>query len=112
MDRCEKSEYKLISSAIVDYEILQMPNKDKQDAVMKLSKIAIETIKLNEQIITRAKVIEKIKIKPYDALHLAFAESSKVDAFLTTDDKLIKKATKIDFNFSILNPLSFIYKKL
>ena len=102
----------LVSSEVVNYEISQIPNKDKQDAVNRLSKIAKNTAKLNEQVIKRAKSIEKSKIKPYDALHLAFAEYSKIDIFLTTDDKLLKTANKLNFNFNVLNPLDFIYKEL
>ncbi len=88
LGRCEKDKYDLVSSEVVNYEISQIPNKDKQDAVNRLSKIAKNTTKLNEKVIKRAKSIEKSKIKPYDALHLAFAEYSRIDIFLTTDDKL------------------------
>jgi uncharacterized protein with PIN domain len=37
--------------------------------------------------------------KLYDALHLAFAETASVDIFLTTDDRLLRKAKQ--YNDSI-----------
>jgi predicted nucleic acid-binding protein len=34
----------------------------------------------------------QLGFKLYDALHLAFAQSASVDIFLTTDDRLLRKA--------------------
>ena len=44
-----------------------------------------------------------------DALHLASAIEMKVDYFCTTDDKLLKKAKKINITFTkITSPLELI----
>jgi predicted nucleic acid-binding protein len=44
----------------------------------------------------RAKEIQKLTVKAYDALHIACAcaEKSKVDIFLTTDDSLLNKVSR------------------
>ena len=44
---------------------------------------------------TRGQELEVFGFKWFDALHLACAESSKVDIFLTTDDRLIRRANRI-----------------
>ena len=38
----------------------------------------------------RAKQLEEVGFKSFDAMHIACAESEKADVFLTTDDKLLK----------------------
>jgi len=43
---------------------------------------------------TENRTLQEILIKIYDALHLAFAQHYQADIFLTTDDRLLKKATK------------------
>jgi predicted nucleic acid-binding protein len=112
LERCEKGIYELISSEIVSYEISQILNRDKQDAVTRLSKTAKKIIRVNNQIRKRAQEFESQKIKPYDALHLASADKAMVNIFLTTDDRIINKRDKLKINFRILNPTSFIYEEL
>ncbi len=41
-----------------------------------------------------------------DAIHIAFAEQA-ADSFITCDDKLPKKSTKIKLNTNVLNPVQF-----
>jgi len=41
-----------------------------------------------------------------DAIHIAFAEQA-ADSFITCDDKLLKKSTKIKLNTNVLNPVQF-----
>jgi len=112
LERCEKGIYEIISGDIIEYEIIRMPNKDKQDSVMRLLGISKNKAKLNNKIIDRAKEIEEFKIKPFDALHLASAEFSGIKCFLTTDDALIKKATKVDFTFKVTNPIDFLHGEI
>jgi predicted nucleic acid-binding protein len=48
----------------------------------------------------RAEKLMELSFKFHDALHLAFAEVGDADVFLTTDDRLLRKAKK---DQSILN---------
>jgi len=57
-----------------------------------LTRYASKVIRLNETIIQRADVLKQHGFKTYDALHLACAESANVSIFLTTDDRLAKRA--------------------
>ena len=43
---------------------------------------------------SRGKYLETFGFKPYDALHLACAESGEADVFLTTDDQVINAAKR------------------
>ena len=57
----------------------------------------------------RAEEIEKWGFKAFDALHLAAAESSGCDFFLTTDERLLKNATRHRLQLRVIlqNPLHF-----
>jgi predicted nucleic acid-binding protein len=48
----------------------------------------------------------QLGFKFYDALHLAFAEAGGADIFLTTDDRLLRKAQQYrdSINVMIENP--------
>ena len=44
---------------------------------------------------TRGRDLEKLGFKRSDALHLACAESGNADIFLTTDDRLLRRAKRL-----------------
>ena len=45
---------------------------------------------------TRGRDLEKLGFKRSDALHLACAESGNADIFLTTDDRLLRRAKRLN----------------
>jgi len=47
-------------------------------------------------------------VKPLDSLHLALAEASGASFFLTTDDRLLHSAKKMDLRVTILNPVPWL----
>lgn len=55
-------------------------------------------IELNDKIQDKASDIENLGFNSLDALHIASAVSEKVDAMLTTDDKLEKNGRKMRRN--------------
>lgn len=56
----------------------------------------------------------KLNFKLQDALHLAFAEAGDADVFLTTDDRLLRKAKqyKNTFKIEVENPTIWLMKSL
>jgi len=46
--------------------------------------------------------------KPYDALHIACAEKANVDVFLTTDDKLLRKAKSVRLAVDVKSPIEWV----
>ena len=73
-----------ISSEAVDYEIGQTPNVERRHRVEALIRYAGRTVLIEKFVVKRAS-----ELSAYDALHLACAERSNADVFLTTDDKLL-----------------------
>jgi len=69
--------------------------------------LADESVRADEFILSAARELESKGIKPRDSLHLACAMKGKAEYFLTCDDKPLKRASALDINVKIINPLRF-----
>ena len=108
ISHCEKGEWTLISSGVIDYELSRMPDTDRFEQVQTLYASARERIKLDEKTEQRAGVFQGSGLKPFDSLHLAIAETYNVDIFLSTDDRLLRTAGKLDIKIKIANPVAWL----
>jgi predicted nucleic acid-binding protein len=108
----EAKEWGWTSSEVVNFEIHQTPNPERQAEVLLLASHADTEVSLTEAITTRAETFEQLGFKAYDALHLACAEVEQVDAFLTTDDKVVKIAQRPNVNVKVPveNPLEWLWR--
>ena len=86
----EKGQWTLVNSDGILYEINKIPDSERKKKVEIIISRANEHVRLEEKILERAKRLQKLGIKSLDGLHVACAESAKVDIFLTTDDKLLR----------------------
>lgn len=112
LERC-LSEWVMISSEVINYEISKIPDGERREKVGILASLAKEKVILEDKIIERAKEIEKLGIKAIDALHVACAEKS-ADVMLTTDDSLIKKVkeNRGKIKVRVMNPVKFVEEVL
>lgn len=108
IDICESGRWQFFSSDVLLSEISGIIDNDKYEKVMLIYNSAGPHITLTDEIVARAKVLELQGIKPYDALHLASAEAGGAGVFLTTDYKLLKKASKIKLNVPVKNPVIWL----
>ncbi|MBP2134463.1 putative nucleic acid-binding protein [Methanomicrobium sp. W14] len=111
LSRC-MTDWKLIGSEVIEYEIEQMPDEERIEAIKNLLSFSDEKVLITTEIISRARVFHKLGIDSFDALHLASAESTGA-VFLTTDDLLIKHINKDEGNIHIKvsNPLSWLMEE-
>ncbi|MHA1156493.1 MAG: PIN domain-containing protein [Candidatus Heimdallarchaeota archaeon] len=115
LQNCEEedSDWQLVNSDIIKYEISNTPNNIRKQKATKIMELAKEYITLDKEIIFNAKRIEQQSIDPVDALHIASAEIAKVDVFLSTDKELIKKASKSGIvNIKVENPIKWLVEVL
>ena len=58
----------------------------------------------------RGRDLEKLGFKQLDALHLACAESGNADVFLTTDDRLLRRAKRLSskLHVQVENPYEWL----
>ncbi len=107
LSKCTTGEWVLLSSDVLDYEISKTPDEWKKLKVIELYNIAREKIEINDFIIEKALLFEKNGLKAFDSLHLASANYSNADIFLTTDKDLLKKAERLEVNINTENPLNW-----
>ena len=106
---CENGSIQILSSPIVRMEIDKYSNGDKREKVRALYSLANPDIPFNDEIKTRAEELRsKSSIRLMDSLHVATAEAGKVDAMLTTDDKLIKACARLNLGVKVVNPVTFL----
>ncbi|PSF36654.1 PIN domain-containing protein [Aphanothece hegewaldii CCALA 016] len=92
LNRCNLTEWELISSDIITLEIKQTPDLDKQKRLNQILSIANSKISFIEKIEKRAKELTTLGFKTFDALHIASAEEGNVNILLTTDDRFLRKS--------------------
>lgn len=99
-----------VGSAVLEAEIALNPNSERREDAQALLMFVQETITLDDMIIDRARGLQTLGFSSFDAMHLACAESGAVEIFLTTDDRLVRRATHRSDKlvFRVLNPLSFL----
>jgi predicted nucleic acid-binding protein len=110
LERCLQGNWSLVISEITEAEIDRIPNNDRKQKVRSLLLIHREYRMVDTSIEKRAKEIQKLTVKAYDALHIACAEKSKVDIFLTTDDSLLNKVLRNRHTLKVRleNPLRWL----
>ena len=102
-----KNVIELVWSYILEYENEQNPFIERREAIKEWKNLAVLDIEENEIILKRAKKLVTIGLKSKDALHIACAIEGKVEYFLTTDDKILKKGKHIK-EIKIIDPIEFI----
>jgi predicted nucleic acid-binding protein len=109
----QTEDWLLISSIALDSEIEQTPDLERKQQVKDLLTLAQTKIPLTEVIQERTKTLVTLGFKSFDALHLAYAESGIVDVFLTTDDRLLNKATlnQAILKVPVKNPISWLMEQ-
>lgn len=82
------SRFSLISSTPINYEISRMNDNMRVHHIREILLRSTEYIRIDEEIVSRAKELATIGIRNLDALHIACAERAHA-VFLSTDDGII-----------------------
>lgn len=104
--KCRIGEWALISSTALQAEILKTPNVQRREQVILALSIAQIQVTLDNTIKRRATDLVSFGFKSFDAVHIASAEMGQADVMLTTDDRLLRRATRYQdrLNIAIENP--------
>jgi predicted nucleic acid-binding protein len=89
---CENGPWRLANSDIIEFEVGRHSDAFKRELTYAILAKAAVYISSSAAIERRAEELMGFSFKFHDALHLAFAEAGNVDVFLTTDDRLLRKA--------------------
>lgn len=109
---CQAGTWTLITSNVLEAEINQTPNIERVENVKKILSIAKIKVLSGDWLSERTKDLQKLGFASYDAAHIASAERAKVDIFLTTDDRLLKKSQTFAqlLKVKVNNPLQWLAK--
>lgn len=83
-----------ISSEVLAIEIANNPNLKKREVITDRLNFAHETVLVGSAEKFRVPELGVLGFKPYDALHIACAESGGADILLTTDDRMLRLAKR------------------
>ena len=91
---CFRGYWHWIASNVIIDEVDQTPDLEERTQVKTLLTLAHQIISVGAAEISRGLQLESLGFKEKDALHLACAESGEADLFLTTDDRLLRRAQR------------------
>jgi predicted nucleic acid-binding protein len=101
----------MITSPVHEFEISDVANySERIDLLLLLEKLGVYVEIDKSTARARAEKLIRQGMGPADAAHLAFAEAAKAD-FISCDDKLIKKCSKMTVDVWIGNPVAFCDKE-
>ncbi|MFQ5400239.1 MAG: type II toxin-antitoxin system VapC family toxin [Anaerolineae bacterium] len=113
LKRIQAGSWKWISSPVVTAEIRQTPDEARRQAMLVLTKQVDEEITMTPATASRARELAAMGFKPFDAAHLACAETG-ADIFLTMDDRLLRTAKRQADRLQVqtANPLLWLQEML
>ncbi|MBD2628157.1 PIN domain-containing protein [Anabaena variabilis FACHB-164] len=110
LEYCDHGDLVLVNSDALEFELQKIPDTGHRDQILAFLGAANIFIESNENIESRAENLCKLGFTFYDSLHLAFAEAAEVTIFLTTDDRLLRKARSSvnDVKIRVANPVNWL----
>jgi predicted nucleic acid-binding protein len=110
----EEGKIELVNSDALMYENELTSDLDRKLRVKTYLSLAKHYIELSDKIIDRAHEIISLGFKSIDALHIAMAEYSSADYFVTCDNAIIKKGKNLHdgLKVKVLGILDFLAEVL
>lgn len=106
---CESGQIELVSSDALFYETRRNPHPIRREYALAVLALAKEHLKVSAQVEERAEWLVGQGFKPLAALHLALAEAGGVDYFCTSDDRLLKRAKRLeDLLVRVVSPVELV----
>lgn len=91
-EEAENGRIQLVASPAHHFENDRNPREDRRLATALWLQKAGRSVDLTPYVDERARSLTSLGFGALDALHLAFAEEAQARWFVTTDDRLIRKA--------------------
>jgi predicted nucleic acid-binding protein len=114
LNHCHQQRWTLLGSEVVAFEIAEIPDDDRRQRVELLAAIAGTVIRVDQATTRRAMELGAMGFHAVDALHLACAEKGKADVLLTTDDRVLQKASRHRslMTTTVANPVHWLIKEV
>jgi hypothetical protein len=112
ISHCERGNWTLVTSGVIEYEASQISDLGKLEKVRELCAVADERAVLTDEAVIRAAHFKQKGLRDFDSLHLAVAATNLVDVFLSTDDKLLRAASRLELKMKVINPMIWLMEVL
>ena len=108
--RLSRKEWTWLGSQTLRIEIDRAPDVDQQSRLNRVAEFIGRFVEIGQKELKRAGELEKLGFIGFDAIHLACAESGGADVFLSTDDRLLKRAKRFSkkVRVKVMNPLDWL----
>ena len=112
-ERFDAKVWQHVSSEMARIEIGAIADAERQNRVRMLLPETKSITKLKEAIFKRAEQLEAIGFKAADAVHIAAAEGSHADVFLSCDDRLCRlaKRRRGELRVPVANPALWLKER-
>lgn len=105
----ERKTVRLVWSFMHEDESILCPFLERKLEVLRLSALCEIRVGPKNDIYNLAKDFQqRARLSSKDAIHLACAYYSKCNFFLTCDDELIKRSTRLNLEIRVINPVEYI----
>lgn len=101
LKRIEDGQIEFYNSFAVEYEIDKITSWERKGKIKTFLSLTKERIPFKDGMTDRALKLTKFGFGDMDALHIAAAESAKIDYFVTCDDQLLKIAKRNPHNLKV-----------
>jgi len=110
LEESRSSRFTIVTSDYLSLELSRNPDSGKRAGSLAMIRYAGIHVTVCESVARRAVEFESIRIRGFDALHIAAAESAGCDYLVTTDDVLLKKSNRHSSQLmvSVINPIDII----
>ncbi|MCL6753387.1 PIN domain-containing protein [Nostoc sp. CCCryo 231-06] len=107
---CQTDEWQMLVSEAIDNELKRTPDTDRKRQMKLWTASVIIKVSLTQQVKSRARELNELGFKNYDALHIACAEVGNADILLTTDDRMLRLAARCRnlLQVRVENPLHWV----
>ncbi len=106
-DKVSDGSIDIVWSSVLAFEIEQNPHRDRLEWIAAWEVYAIVDVEETESVLAEAKILLEFGLKKLDAIHIASGGLGLADYFVTTDDRILKKASLIS-SIKICGPQDFI----
>jgi predicted nucleic acid-binding protein len=114
LERCETGVWELIISEMVETEIAQITDQERRQRIDGALLMARSNIMVNDRVESRGEDLQNLGFQGFDAIHIACAEIAKADVFLSTDNRLLRRAARYrnSLTVAVENPATWLITTL
>ena len=85
----------LLTSEVLEFEISRIPDEQRRREATAILMLASERLTLSESTEVLAESFAQVGLSSMDALHVALAATANANYFVTSDDKLLRRAKSL-----------------